>query len=279
VFDLGFSAGRISVDDDVIGDDLSAIALAPSLAIHFLKQGNQIPISLAGFAGYERDVFSADILEQNGLDLFSNSFSFGGSIYGTLSMTPRVNLVPIVSLSYITTEATVENNVGSSVSDSDNSIAVSFGLNVGVKDYSGNLFFVTPAVSLDDGDTAFSLSLGYVFLTRKKRIDSRQRQGLQQLKQKEDRAYRETAAEREILGEITKVIGNYAVVKLMSNVEILEGMMLDVYDTDYLLDSNISKACSVNVVKVIKSQVAVKMSPNCQNAILRVGQLVVMSSE
>ena len=85
--------------------------------------------------------------------------------------------------------------------------------------------------------------------------------------------------QNQIVGEITKVIGTYAVVKINPDIQIFEGMTLDVFDTEYLFDSNISKVCSVNVFKVTASQAALKITNNYDNANLKVGQLVLIPNK
>jgi len=285
IFDIGFSVGRLFVDDNVIGDNLSVIGLAPSLTVHFLKQDKQIPFSLFGFGGYERDNFSADVLDQNGLDLFTDSFFVGGGAYSNIAVTPRLDLIPVASFTYITTEATVKDNSGNSISESDNSTGVGLGLSFGIKNDSGNIFYVTPAISLSEGNNGFSLSLGYVFVTANGKINSTQypnRQPSSLDTQRQSPQLRSTPAvekDREIVGKITKVVGNYAVVKLNSNIKVFEGMRLDVYEPEYLFDSNISKVCSVNVFKVTTAQAALEIIENDNNGNLQVGQLVVMPNK
>lgn len=85
--------------------------------------------------------------------------------------------------------------------------------------------------------------------------------------------------QNQIVGEITKVVGTYAVVKLNPDIQIFEGMTLDVFDTEYLFDSNISKVCSVKVFKVTASQAALKITNNYDNANLKVGQLVLIPNK
>ena len=271
IFDIGFSVGRLSVDDNVIGDDLSVIGIAALARFHFLKQDDQIPFSLAFFGGYERDIFSADVLNQSGLDLFSNSFLVGGGPYINIPVTPRLDLIPAISFTYITTEATVKDNSGNSISESDNSTGVSVGLSFGIKNNTGNIFFVTPSISLSEGNTGFSLSLGYVF-----QYPNRQPSSLEPQRQSPQLRNTPTVEkDREVVGKITKVIGNYAVVKLNTNIKVFEGMRLDVFEPEYLFDSNISKVCSVDVFKVTTSQAALEIIENDNNGNLQVGQLVV----
>ncbi len=222
-------------------------------------------------------------MDQNGIDVFTDSFGFGGRIYSNIAVTPGLDLIPAVSFTYITTEGTVKDNFGSSVSESDNSTVVSLALNFGIRNDSGNIFFVTPTISLNEGDTAFFLSLGYVFLTSKQKINStpfsKPKAGEFEIQRQQPSHLRTTPpteTEREIVGKITKVIGNYAVVKLNPNTQVFEGMRLDVYEPEYLFDLNIPKVCSVNVFKVTTSQAALEIIENDNNGNLQVGQLVVM---
>lgn len=82
-----------------------------------------------------------------------------------------------------------------------------------------------------------------------------------------------------ILGEITNVVGSYGSVKRTSNFKVSEGMTLDVYDNQYLIDSNISKDFSAIVIEVTKSKIVIRISENYVNRKLKIGQLVLIPNK
>lgn len=81
----------------------------------------------------------------------------------------------------------------------------------------------------------------------------------------------------EIIGEISKVLGNYGLVDLTSTkLKASEGMMLSIYDNQFLLDSTMPKICDVEIIKIKSSVLAVRVRGKYKNQMLKVGQLVVM---
>jgi hypothetical protein len=137
--------------------------VAPSLTVHFLKENDRVPGSIAGFGGYEKDFFSSDFLEQLDLELSSNSFLLGGILYDNYVLSPKVELVMFSTLGYVTTDLKSEDGAGNSASATENITTIGFGASFGIRHASGNLITLTPGVTLNDGDATLSIALGFVF--------------------------------------------------------------------------------------------------------------------
>jgi hypothetical protein len=76
-----------------------------------------------------------------------------------------------------------------------------------------------------------------------------------------------------LVGEISIVLGNYAVVDIIvRSTKFFEGMTLNVYDGQSIVDSE--KICEVEVRKVESWKLSVKVKGDAENQLLKVGQLV-----
>lgn len=171
--DLALTMERATASDERIEGDLSAIGVAPSLTIHLIKTDNPKQFSIALGGGYERVFFSADVIDQNigGIEsVHADLFAIGVQFYRGRDISKKVNLFPEISFGYSVSQLIFEFIDGSSQAESEKWASSAFGMNVAIKNDSGNTLFITPSISLsgigtNDSDFAFSLMLGYIFLT------------------------------------------------------------------------------------------------------------------
>ena len=158
IADVGFAVGRVSLEDD-----LTVIALAPSLAACLLKQTPEMPISLELALGYEHDSFHSDALDMLGWSMSGSAYWFGGAVYSSISASPSVDVIPIFGVQYVRTEVKVKDTYGNSVSADDDTTPFAFGISLSFRTPEKRVLFITPRISIYEDTTSFRLSLGFVF--------------------------------------------------------------------------------------------------------------------
>ena len=176
LFDFGLSVERAKIKNDIVelilGPDLSATSISPHLTVHLIKQTQgeeyDIPMSLMIGASYGKFYWSGDLFDKLNLEMDGSELSIGGSIYGNISLSPRSSLIPTVSLSYSSIEIEVRDKVfKDAVSGDDNITSFDVSIPIGIELQSKDIFYISPGVSINDDQTLFSFSLGFVFRTSK----------------------------------------------------------------------------------------------------------------
>lgn len=162
IFDIGLTVGRVSFDDFGTITDLKATGIVPQVSMHLLKRTPEMPISIVIGGGYEKDLFSSDALDEFDLDMTGWAVSGGGAVFATINASPTMILMPTVGFSYTHAEVKIEDNVGNSIVDDDNSTSFSFGLSFVFNLQSNNVIYLDPNVSVGDNNTTIGFSIGFV---------------------------------------------------------------------------------------------------------------------
>jgi hypothetical protein len=163
--DLGMSIGRLSFDQHQYMDDLKATAISPFLRVHAIKQSESIPFSFSFGASYEWDSYSSDMLEKTEVEMKGSAYSFGGSLYSTIPMSFSVELVPTVGITYTEAKVEFEDSFGESISADGDVTTYSFGLNLSLRLPENRKFILGPGAAVNDENTTFTFSIGFVFPT------------------------------------------------------------------------------------------------------------------
>ncbi|KAB2925226.1 MAG: hypothetical protein F9K22_03805 [Bacteroidetes bacterium] len=163
VFDFGLSISSISFKEKLLGEDVSATALAPFIAIHAVKQNETTPISVSLSASYESDSYSSKALTDNRLELSATGYTIGATIYGNVQTTPTMIIQPSLGVNYFSTEAVLKDSFGNSVNDEETGTVVVIGL-AGIFQSTPTTYFgISPSMSIHNDETAFGLRAGFIF--------------------------------------------------------------------------------------------------------------------
>lgn len=161
MFDLGLNIGRLSWDDNAVGD-LKSTSIEPFLTVHAIKQSETVPLSLALSGGYRWDSYSSDALSDLNVDMNGTAWSLGGSIYRSFPVSPNVNLIPNAGVSYSDAEITMKDDTGESVSASGGVTTFSFAMGFSYTLAGSQQFIVNPQISKDEDTTTFSVDVGFI---------------------------------------------------------------------------------------------------------------------
>lgn len=162
VFDLGISVGRFGFDQQFLGEDLNATTISPFASYLIVKQDEQIPVTFALNASYERQIYSNKVLSDNYIDMNGNFFLIGASLYSMFEVSEAMKIQPSIGFNYITGELKLEDSTGSDT-ESDNTTLFTLGLSLVFQMSPTNKFVVTPAIGFGNDVTTFGISLSFIF--------------------------------------------------------------------------------------------------------------------
>lgn len=161
--DLTFSLGRSSLDYNPKFGELNATSSSIVITLHFIKQNKNIPFSLSGHLGYQRDNFSGDVLDQDQAELSASSYPVGARLYHTISWGEKVSLIPELTLTYLSSTSSFTNPFVSDSRTTTNTKIWGIGLNFGRRNESHGTVFVSAGLTTSQGTTVFALATGYIF--------------------------------------------------------------------------------------------------------------------
>lgn len=157
-FDLGFNVTRLSLDDDLIGNDGSAVTLTPTITMGLVRPAGEQRLGLELGAAYETTTYDSDGLDALGWDMSSSGLTGMLSLYMRAVASPSLVMFPELSVGYVTGSMEIEDSFGDSV-DEDVSEAV-FG--AGVSLFFNDRVRLTPSFMSIDGETTWGVTLGIV---------------------------------------------------------------------------------------------------------------------
>ncbi len=128
IFDFGIGVDRLSFDQKLLGENLSATVISPSVTFYALKQNDNLPISFALGAGYDWQIYYNDALKNNNVDMTGGFYSVGGVLFGYFQASNSFRIQPSVGFSYFTGELKVEDDNGNEETEKDNTTVFSLAL-------------------------------------------------------------------------------------------------------------------------------------------------------
>ena len=158
-FDFGLAYDQSTTDDEDVGD-MTGKGFTPSVVLHAIKESEDVPVSCSFVASYTKMSFSADILDAYGLEATGSGFGLQVMLHRTFWTQTGVHIIPSAALSYADVEVEVTDGTDS-VTEGDTATNVVLAVTAAMDAGEGNLLVATPAITLGDGDTAISLSLGF----------------------------------------------------------------------------------------------------------------------
>jgi hypothetical protein len=165
IFDFGIGVESFSFDQKLLGADLSATVISPSLTFYALKQNDEIPLSFAIGAGYDWQMYSNDVLDDFNIDMTGGFFSIGGSLFGYFKASESFRIQPSIGFSYITGEVKLEDNAGNEESEKDDTTVFGIGLGLAFNISPKNIFVISPRVGISEGTTTFGVGLSFILGT------------------------------------------------------------------------------------------------------------------
>jgi len=165
IFDFGIGVDRVSFDQKLLGEDLSATVISPSVTFYALKQNENLPISLALGAGYDWQTYSNYALDDNNEDMTGGFFSVGGALFGYFKAPNSIRIHPSVGFSYVTGNLKVSDDKGNEKTEKDDSTVFSLALGLAFNTSPNNVFVISPRVGISEGTTSFGVGLTFILGT------------------------------------------------------------------------------------------------------------------
>jgi len=155
-FDIGLGVSRSSFDDEVIGEDGSAMEFSPFALVSLVRPTETSIVGVELSAAYGFGNFSSDGLDFLRWDMSSTAFDFGANLYLKLKSSPTLTVYPIVGVDYVSVKLEVEDSYGTTEDETVDDIAFSVGVNL----VFNNRFVLTPAFRTFDGNNSWGISAG-----------------------------------------------------------------------------------------------------------------------
>ena len=165
IFDFGIGVKSFSFDQKLLGADLGATAISPSITFYALKQNDEIPLSFAIGAGYDWLTYSCDALDDYNVDMTGGFFSVGGSLFGYSKVSESFRIQPSVGFTYVTGEVKLEDSDGNEETEKDDTTVFNLGLGLAFNNSQKNIFVIFSCVGISEGTTTFGVSLSFIFGT------------------------------------------------------------------------------------------------------------------
>lgn len=165
IFDFGIGVESFSFDQKLLGSDLSATVISPSITFYALKQNDEIPLSFAIGAGYDWQTYSNDVLDDFNIDMTGGFFSVGGSLFGYFKASESFRIQPSVGFTYVTGEVKLEDSNGNEETDKDDTTVFGLGIGLAFNTSPKNIFVISPRVGISEGTTSFGIGLSFIFGT------------------------------------------------------------------------------------------------------------------
>lgn len=165
ILDFGIGVESYNFDEQLLGEDLVATVISPSIIFYPFKQDDKLPISLAIGATYDWQTYSNDVLDDYNIDMTGNFISMGGSLFGYFKPSFSFRIQPSIGFSYVTGKMKVEDSNGNTESEQDDTTIFTLGLGLAFNTTQSNIFVISPRVGINEGTTTFGLGLIFIFTT------------------------------------------------------------------------------------------------------------------
>ena len=160
-FDLAFH--YLVFDDNEQLTDLTAVAIAPGIHFHPLKQNAEMPISLAIDAEVAAIAASSPGLEDAGITVTGVQGSIGASLYRFFRLGPSIGVTPSAGFRLTRNMLTFRDEFDEVITEAtDDSVLLVLRGNFGFLDSRGTIYGVTPSLSLGD-TTSFGVMFGMIW--------------------------------------------------------------------------------------------------------------------
>jgi hypothetical protein len=140
---------------------ISALAAAPAISVHPLKQGDSMPLSLAVGASMSFVRFSSADLDAAEASMTGRTYGISATTYRFFRFGERFGAIPGVSVSYGYSSTTMSSWAGT-WSDSSHGASIALGGHLAYAHDSGYIITLTPSVTRDSSATTFSFALGAI---------------------------------------------------------------------------------------------------------------------
>ena len=160
-FEGGLTIGRSRTKEA----DFNSVSFAPFIGFYPIRQSEDLPVSARLGARYAFHSYSGDAvddLEDFGIEVSGSSYSLGGSVFHTLEATPKLDVVPLIRLSYTGTRFRAERD-GESETNSDSYVSFGLGAGFAFTVSPTGLFKIYPSISRSEGENSLGIEVGYVF--------------------------------------------------------------------------------------------------------------------
>ena len=165
VYEGTFEGGLVLVRSSTEDTDINSVGFAPFIGFYPVRQSEDLPVSARlgvryAFYSYSGDV--VDDLEDLGVEISGSSYSLGGSVFHALEATPKLDVVPLLRVSYTGTNFRTERE-GESENESNSYVSFSLGVGFAFTVSPTDLFRIYPSIVRSEGENSFGIEVGYVF--------------------------------------------------------------------------------------------------------------------
>ncbi|GEM_PF-930802 len=163
VFDIGVSIGYFRYNELFTPNDaLTATFASLYISYFMLKQGENIPISLAFNASYERQMYSSRSFDRYNVEVIGNFFSIGASVYKSFIIKDHLQLLPSFSIGY--TRGGIDFKGVKVVNEyTEEEILATIAFSLVIKQDSINQIVITPTVSVGQDFTTYGIFCTFIF--------------------------------------------------------------------------------------------------------------------
>ena len=157
-FDLGLVVSRASFDDDVIGNDGSAISIMPFATATLIKPSKSRVFGAEVTASYGHATYNSDALKLQRLDLSENGINAGIMLYTRHETSPTLDMFPRAGIVYVNIRQKFEDASGQSETET----LEDFGFVLGIDFLFNDKITIGPEFATNDGHNSYKLNFGLV---------------------------------------------------------------------------------------------------------------------
>ena len=160
-FDVGLNYTTFN-NDNAIASDLGAYGATVAVQYHPLKQGPDMPISLALQLGVPFGMLTSQQLDDAGISGTLWGIAGGVAAYRFIKIAPNVGVTPSIGLLYTYSHITLKNDMDEQVTSSDGQIGLNLTGNFGFLASNGAIYGISPSLFLGD-NVSYSLTVGIIW--------------------------------------------------------------------------------------------------------------------
>lgn len=161
VFDVSLYLGGGKIDDDDLGE-MGYFGIAPGVEYFFIKQNDEIPVSLSADFSLHYVSYNSDDLDTLDWDLSSNGYSLGMNVYYEYNLSEKLSVIPSFGLAMIYNNVKIEPASGSTIEDDETDLGIEIGVPFKFTVKDDFLITVPVGISVVDGESMIMVGVNSI---------------------------------------------------------------------------------------------------------------------
>ena len=153
-----FSYMTSEFDDKVDNGAFDASLSGSAIGGFYHIRDNTMPFNISVGGEFGSITADADYLDELGWKIEGDASTFGGEVYKELSTSEKFNLTGFIGFSVIDVKTTLSDSYGDSISESDKSNVLNFGVGFVLS----NGLVIQPSISKIEDESSFDISFAYI---------------------------------------------------------------------------------------------------------------------